>query len=482
MHPRNVFRTPPDFKKLGELYPDLQKHLIQARKDYFTLNFKDPESLKILTCSLASQYFDLTLELPSNRLIPTLPLRLNYLLWIEDLLSYHTTSNEVVGIDIGTGASAVYALLGYQKFGWKFLATETDTMCYESALNNVIINSFQDEIVIKLVKKEGGKLQGNLGSDRYTFCMCNPPFFEDTDNMTGISRSPHRAAPKSVCTATPVEVITTGGEEQFVGEMVRESIKLGTQVLWYTSMLGRKTSLDHILGMLSECGVKRVAVTEFKQGNTTRWGVAWSHEPSIPPLLSPNSKKVSTSYNFSTKNTTAQTIITKLQSTLAQLHVQVSRCPDQSGGIEYCAWVTAAENTWAHNRRKRRKRGSQKRESDGNGSLTQSGKRHCSDEKSSEQTLRNDNQSSDTQNSIDIKSNSLAEKVDSSHSVLDITSSSVSESSKVCLFHCLLSVEESEEGVSVDFTWIFGSDKDCLNQFCCFVAKSICNPDTGSCG
>ena len=65
---------------------------------------------------------------------------------------------------------------------------------------------------------------------------------------------------------SPTEVITTGGEEQFVGEIVRESIKLGTQVLWYTSMLGRKTSLDHILGMLSESGVKKVAVTEFKQG------------------------------------------------------------------------------------------------------------------------------------------------------------------------------------------------------------------------
>lgn len=32
MHPRNVFRTPPDFKRLGELYPDLQKHLIQVTR------------------------------------------------------------------------------------------------------------------------------------------------------------------------------------------------------------------------------------------------------------------------------------------------------------------------------------------------------------------------------------------------------------------------------------------------------------------
>jgi 23S rRNA A1618 N6-methylase RlmF len=61
-------------------------------------------------------------------------------------------------------------------------------------------------------------------------------------------------------------VITYGGEEQFVGDIVTESVTLGTQVLWYTSMLGRKTSLDNILGKLAECGVKRVAITEFKQG------------------------------------------------------------------------------------------------------------------------------------------------------------------------------------------------------------------------
>ena len=36
-------------------------------------------------------------------------------------------------------------------------------MCYESALNNVIINTFQDEIAVKLVKTDEGKLLGNLG-------------------------------------------------------------------------------------------------------------------------------------------------------------------------------------------------------------------------------------------------------------------------------------------------------------------------------
>jgi 23S rRNA A1618 N6-methylase RlmF len=66
-------------------------------------------------------------------------------------------------LSAGTGASAVYALLGYKKFGWKFLATETDITCYESALNNVLINGLTENIAVKYVKTDGQKLIGNLG-------------------------------------------------------------------------------------------------------------------------------------------------------------------------------------------------------------------------------------------------------------------------------------------------------------------------------
>ena len=158
-----------------------------------------------------------------------------------------------------------------------------------------------------------------------------------------------------------------------------------------------------------------------------------------------------------------------------------------SGSDVFCVWVTAAENTWAHSRRKRRRKGSQKMESDGNScqkrgsdekdGKIQSAKKQCTDQKCREQTSGNDNQISHHQNNIRPSiSNSEVEIGNSSHSVHVIEGSSVCEPSKVCLFHCLLSIEETEDGVSVDFTWIFGSDKDSLNQFCCFVAKSICNP------
>ena len=43
--------------------------------------------------------FDLDVLMPLDRLIPTIPLRLNYILWLEDILNGH--AENIKGIDIG---------------------------------------------------------------------------------------------------------------------------------------------------------------------------------------------------------------------------------------------------------------------------------------------------------------------------------------------------------------------------------------------
>lgn len=66
-----------------------------------SLDFKNLESVQALTSTLLKEDFSLDVEVPLNRLIPTLPLRLNYLLWIEDLLGCNNITETVRGIDIG---------------------------------------------------------------------------------------------------------------------------------------------------------------------------------------------------------------------------------------------------------------------------------------------------------------------------------------------------------------------------------------------
>lgn len=64
------------------------------------INFKNEKALRILTQCLLKKDFNLNVTLPESKLIPTLPLRLNYILWIEDIM--HTFKlKDVIGIDIG---------------------------------------------------------------------------------------------------------------------------------------------------------------------------------------------------------------------------------------------------------------------------------------------------------------------------------------------------------------------------------------------
>ena len=70
-------------------------------------------------------------------------MRLNYIHWLEDLLDLvapriKDNAATVKGIDIGTGASCIYALLGAKMNKWQFVATEVADESVKSAKANVV--------------------------------------------------------------------------------------------------------------------------------------------------------------------------------------------------------------------------------------------------------------------------------------------------------------------------------------------------------
>lgn len=52
-------------------------------------------------------------------------------------------------------------------------------------------------------------------------------------------------------------------------------------------MIGRKSNLKFLTSKLWEVGVTIVKTTEFVQGQTCRWGLAWSFLPPIKKKISP---------------------------------------------------------------------------------------------------------------------------------------------------------------------------------------------------
>lgn len=75
---------------------------MQGLNGKITFDFKNQEALRLLSTILLKKDFDLDVELPVGKLVPTVPLRLNYLLWIEDLFNLnYDNKKKIKGIDIG---------------------------------------------------------------------------------------------------------------------------------------------------------------------------------------------------------------------------------------------------------------------------------------------------------------------------------------------------------------------------------------------
>lgn len=53
-------------------------------------------------------------------------------------------------------------------------------------------------------------------------------------------------------------------------------------------MVGRKVNLKFLISKLREVGVTIVKTTEFVQGQTCRWGLAWSFVPPAKKIISPH--------------------------------------------------------------------------------------------------------------------------------------------------------------------------------------------------
>ncbi|NWH66387.1 MET16 methyltransferase, partial [Geococcyx californianus] len=388
MHARNRYRDrPPDFALLAGKYPEFRRHLRTTLTGRVSLNFKDPEAVRALTCTLLKEDFGLTIDIPVERLIPTVPLRLNYIHWVEDLIGHQDADKQVLrrGIDIGTGASCIYPLLGATLNGWYFLATEVDDMCFNYAKKNVEQNNLSD--LIKVVKVPQKTLLMDALKEEseiiYDFCMCNPPFFANQLEAKGVnSRNPRRPPPSSVNTGGITEIMAEGGELEFVKRIIHDSLQLKKRLRWYSCMLGKKCSLAPLKEELRIQGVPKVTHTEFCQGRTMRWALAWSFYDDVqvpsPPSKRRKLEKPRKPITFMVLASTIKELSVKaaalgwdaleaiavvrawIEKILTDLKVQHKRIP--CGKDEVSLFVTAIENSWIHLRRKKRERIRQLRE------------------------------------------------------------------------------------------------------------------------
>ncbi|KAJ2742202.1 hypothetical protein GGI20_004645 [Coemansia sp. BCRC 34301] len=264
------------YRALAERHAELKPYLVSTSSRHSTIDFKNPDAVRVLNQALLLVYFDLRIHLPSNSLCPTVANRLNYVKWLSANIVTEFVPGPLNVLDIGTGASCIYPLLGARYLPQcSFVGTDINVESVVTAATNVELNELQGRIKVFLNANRQATLpldapdfplpSVDADGSSFALCMCNPPFYESSSERERL-RLMKASAPNLNTNAKDDELFTEGGEEAFLSRLIDESATLAKRVKWYTTMVGKKGTLALLKAKLREAGAKQVREGVLLQG------------------------------------------------------------------------------------------------------------------------------------------------------------------------------------------------------------------------
>lgn len=289
LHPRNRYQGQYDIGQLCSINPQLQKWVTTTPAGTTSVNFSEPDAVRALNQALLKQYYNLNWQLAEGFLCPPVPGRADYIHHIADLLAADRQGGiptAVDVLDIGCGANCIYPLIGYAEYGWRFTGSDINPASIASANSIVAANpGLQRAVRLRLQKQPAAVFEGIIRKGEfYHLTLCNPPFHRSAEEARQGSERKIRnlgqsADSKLNFSGQHNELWCDGGEQRFVGQMIRESVDFAEQVVWFSSLVSKKDNLQPLKLLLQQCGSKEVRVLEMGQGQKQSRILAWTFQP-----------------------------------------------------------------------------------------------------------------------------------------------------------------------------------------------------------
>ena len=290
LHPRNPHQGRYDFAELCAAAPELADHVRASPSGDPTIDFAAPDAvLSLNRAILAANYRIRHWMIPEGYLCPPIPGRADYIHYAADLLAGDgeiPTGRSVRVLDVGTGASCIYPILGSQSYGWSFVASEIDPVSVRVARLIAESNPQLAKLVKIVQQREHGSVFRSVirKTDRFDLTICNPPFHASMEAAQASSL--RKQANLGVATARdvpatlnfggqPGELWCPGGEVGFLKRMIRESVEFGSQVGWFTSLVAKKEHLRLLEEELARWSPLQVVVIPMSQGVKISRILAW---------------------------------------------------------------------------------------------------------------------------------------------------------------------------------------------------------------
>jgi 23S rRNA (adenine1618-N6)-methyltransferase len=298
LHPRNLHTQKYNFEALAMDLPELTAFVKENKHGALGIDYSDANAVLCLNQALMLHHYKVkNWSIPKGHLCPPIPGRANYIHYIADLIAGAPDAEvpvgtNIKGLDIGTGTSCIYPILGNSIYGWKFVGTDISP----EAINNAkeILNSnptLKKNIKTRFQKSESHIFKELIKPDeKFDFTMCNPPFYsslEEANDATeqkvknlNISREKKGSVPidkdrPSNFGGVKAELWCPGGETAFIKRMIKESATVKDQCKWFTTLVSNKAHLIEFYQLLQNLKRAEVRTIEMQQGKKISHLLAW---------------------------------------------------------------------------------------------------------------------------------------------------------------------------------------------------------------
>jgi len=283
LHKNNKHSKGYDFNLLVKKSTELEAFVFINAFGNETIDFANPKAVKLLNTALLKHYYNIQFwEFPETHLCPPIPGRVQYIHVLNDLLLNSKQQNNTV-LDLGTGATCIYPLLGHAEYGWTFIASEIDMKAIKSSEKIITQNKLSGSITIRHQDHQHNILTGILKpNEKVSAVMCNPPFYkneaeaiENTERkLKGLGQNTDKLIRNFSGTAK--ELWYPGGEKAFLHNYLYQSSLFKTNCFWYTSLVSKKDLVKSMQSSLKKLGATEIRVLHMSLGNKISRVVAWT--------------------------------------------------------------------------------------------------------------------------------------------------------------------------------------------------------------
>ncbi|MDX1362987.1 MAG: 23S rRNA (adenine(1618)-N(6))-methyltransferase RlmF [Arenibacter latericius] len=279
MHLKNPFIEDYDFDRLILKHPELKDFVFVNKYGNKTIKFGNKNAVKALNTAILKLHYGLNFwDIPEDNLCPPIPGRLDYLLYVSDLIP----KSKIRLLDIGTGASMIYPILGSQHFNWQCTGSEVSLASLKNAEIIIENNQVLEKIELRHQRFKNKILEHIVHPDDvFDVVVCNPPFFKNkSEAVRSNKRKVHNLGLKEKDSQNfgglSNELWYKGGETAFIKKMATESLQFKDQIHWFTSLVSQKENLKDIKRAINKTHPTSVKVINMDQGNKKSRFIAWT--------------------------------------------------------------------------------------------------------------------------------------------------------------------------------------------------------------